>query len=248
MKKLLCVVIGALIFVALCLAVDWREIGISSDSETLDQPLENVETDQESQPEWEEDADSERGGSYELLEEAKDKGKDKFIKLVGLSQPYSEVYASWHRLLEAMSRYLVNTTYGEPWYSMQPIQFNADMREWYEELIPILEIDEAIISNQREYASAVTDKPTDLDIASFFSTYEAESGRRDDGMCSEIKPAFEEWRLARAKYAQGLPQTQRLSFGQHTADISAYLFNEIKALVETRNDNVIYLSEHPEED
>lgn len=218
------------------------------ESEMLPRPIEAADSVSEaSEKDWEGDADPERKGSYRLLEEAKNKANEKFSMLIEKSHPYYNVYATWHKLIEAMSRYLVNTTYGEPWYSMQPIQFNGDMRKWHEDLIPILETDYDIISNEREYTSETEDIPNSLDVSGFFFKYDTKNRGGYNGMNREIQPAFEEWKFARAKYAENLPPHQRLSFEQHTEDIAAYIFNEIKGLAQSRNDNKIYLNKHPEE-
>lgn len=231
-----------------------REEGIAPyyDSKEMAHSSDNPEDEQDLTQEWTEDADPEREGSYILLEAAKKASDAKFKKLIAYSRRYSDVYASWQTLLEAMSRYLIDTTYGEPYYSMQPLQFNGDIRKWHEDLLPVIDIDYEILTNQRDYTSVITDKPTDHDISSFFNNCDTKDSDGDNSyannaMHREIGPAFKEWRTARAKYAENLSPRQRLSFEEHTADIYVYLFNEIKALTQTRNDEVIYFREHPEE-
>lgn len=228
-----------------------REIEIEPyyDSEMLPLPIEEDDSVTDtSKNDWEGDVDHEREGSYRLLEEAKKKTDGKFGMLIEKSHPYYTVYSSWYKLLEAMSRYLVNTTYGEPWYSMQPIQFNGDIRKWYEDLLLILDIDYDIISNGQEYTSLIKDKPDSFDVSGFFYRYDTKDKGGYNGMNREIEPAFDEWKFARAKYAEQLSPHQRLSFEQHTEDVAAYIFNEIKGLTKSRNDNANYLNKHPEEE
>ena len=110
--------------------------------------------------------------------------------------------------MNSMSEYLIQVTYGEPFYSMQPIQFNHDIRLWYESWLPEVSIDY-------------------------------------DRIWNELKPAFLDWRFARAKYAEDLEPHKRLSYEEHTDYLTNYLFKEIQGLVETRNDNVIWDREHP---
>lgn len=143
-------------------------------------------------------------------------------------------------IMESMSGYLVDVTYGEPFYSMQPMQFNGDICNWYEATLPELDIDYDILVNEKIHASSDSVKTTEGDIYSFFWQFKPQTPGAYNCMWHEIKPTFFDWRFARDKFAEGFPPHQRLSFEEHTGDMMNRLFKEIKSLKETRNDNVIY--------
>lgn len=178
--------------------------------------------------------------SYNLLDKVKAKALAKFKAIIDKDAKYHNVYAAWNNLLDAMSRYLINVTYEEPSYSMRPLQFNADIRGWYEELLPILDTDKDIIFNKEEYTSKVDTEITGLDENGFFGEYDIREHGGYNGMWNEIKPAYDEWKFSRAKFAENLPPHQRLSFEEHTKDLRHCIFNEIRSLAICRNDDIRY--------
>lgn len=189
---------------------------------------------------------SENMGAYELCDKARVNVNRRYKEIIDSDSTYRKVYDRWSNLMESMSDYLINVTYGEPFYSMQPIQFNHDIRQWYEFMAPEVRIDKDIISHETDYTSSVKSISSGA-IDSFFYKFKPTKPGGYNRMWNEIKPAFFEWQFARAKYAERMEDPhQRLSYEEHTNYLTNYYFKEIQGLVETRNDNVIWDREHPD--
>lgn len=178
--------------------------------------------------------------SYRLLDEVQVKTDLQFKKIIDKVEDYRIIYIKWSDLMESMSNYLVEVTYGEPYYSMMPIQFNHDIRKWYETTIPDLIFEYDIIFNNKLYEAIDSLKIPEDYIEYFFQQYKPLKDGGYNRMWNEIKPAFNNWIYARNKFAESLSPHQRLSFENHTQKMSTVIFREIQALIETRNDNVIY--------
>ena len=174
---------------------------------------------------------SENAGAYELCDKARVAVNKRYNQIINNDSTYRMVYDKWAILMNSMSEYLIQVTYGEPFYSMQPIQFNHDIRLWYESWLPEVSIDYDII--------------TSGDIDTFFNRFKPSKPGGYNRIWNELKPAFLDWRFARAKYAEDLEPHKRLSYEEHTDYLTNYLFKEVQGLVETRNDNVIWDREHP---
>lgn len=189
---------------------------------------------------------SDNAGAYELCDKARIAVNRQYKQIIDRDSTYRKVYDKWAILMEAMSGYLIDVTYGEPFYSMQPIQFNHDIRQWYEVFLPEVGVDNEIIFGDKIYTYSVKPRITSGDIDTFFYQFNPKNPGSYNRMWNEIKPAFFDWRFARAKYAEDLDPHKRLSYEEHTDYLTNYLFKEIKGLVETRNDNVIWDREHPD--
>lgn len=193
-------------------------------------------------------AQPENAGSYVLLDEARVNANRRFKRIIDKSENYKNIYNKWSDLMESMSVYLVKVTYGEPYYSMQPLEFNSDIRCWYEAALPELDIDYDILVNEHIYTSVDSTKTTDNEISAFFWQFHPHTPGMYNRMWNEIQPAFSDWIDARSKFAEDLSPHQRLSFEDHTSDLINRLFNEIKSLDQTRNDNLIYDRQHKGEE
>lgn len=188
---------------------------------------------------------SENMGAYELRDKARVAINRQYKQIIDQDSTYRKVYDKWAILMESLSDYLIQETYGEPYYSMQPVQFNNDIRAWYEVMLPEVGIDNEIIFGDRLYTSSIKPRTTSGDIDTFFYKFKPTKPGIYNRMWNEIKPAFFEWRFARAKYAEDLEPHKRLSYEEHTDYLTNYLFSEIQGLVETRNDNVLWDRDHP---
>lgn len=184
--------------------------------------------------------------AYGLQDKARVAINRQYKQIIDQDSTYRKIYDKWAILMEAMSDYLIQETYGEPVYSMQPVQFNNDIRTWYEAMLPEVGIDNEIIFGDRIYTSSIEPRTTTGDIDTFFYKFKPTKPGGYNRMWNEIKPTFFEWRFARAKYAEDLEPHKRLSYEEHTDFMTNYLFKEIQGLVETRNDNVMWEREHPD--
>lgn len=105
-------------------------------------------------------------------------------------------------------------------------------------MLPEVVIDKEILFGDKIYTSSVKPSTTSDDIDTFFYKFKPTKPGGYNRMWNEIKPAFFEWRFARAKYAEDLEPHKRLSYEEHTDFLTNYLFKEIKGLLISRNDNV----------
>ena len=188
---------------------------------------------------------SENAGAYELCDKARVAVNKRYNQIINNDSTYRKVYDKWAILMNSMSEYLIQVTYGEPFYSMQPIQFNHDIRLWYESWLPEVSIDYDIIFNNKIYTSSIKPRIASGDIDTFFNRFKPSKPGGYNRMWNELKPAFFEWRFTRAKYAEDLDAHIRLSYEEHTDYLTNYLFKEIQGLVDTRNDNILWDNEHP---
>lgn len=180
----------------------------------------------------------ENAQTYVLVDKARVAINRKYNEIIKLDSTYRKVYDKWAVLMEYLSHYLIHETYGEPFYSMQPMQFNGDIRKWYENMLPEVVIDKEILFGDKIYIPSVKPSTTSDDIDTFFYKFKPTKAGGYNRMWNEIKPAFFEWRVERDKYAENLAPHKRLSYEEHTNDLTDYLFKEIKGLLISRNDNI----------
>ena len=178
----------------------------------------------------------ENTGAYALVNKARVTVNRKYNEIIEQDSTYREVYNKWSDLMESMSDYLVDVTYGKPYYSMQPIQFNHDIRQWYETMLPEVGTDKEILFGDMLYTSPLESSVTSEEIESFFYALKPAKPGGYNRMWNEIMPAFLDWKWAREKYAKALEPHKRLSYDQHTHYLTDYLFKEIKGLLISRND------------
>ena len=204
-------------------------------------PAELILEEDEELAEWEKELGDcqhgENAGSYVLLDKARVAVNRKYSEIIEHDSTYQYVHVKWSDLMDSMSDYIVNVTYGEPFYSLQPIQYNYDIRQWYETMLSEVSIDKEILFGDRIYSSSIKKSINSDEIETFFTRLDPATTDGYSLMWNEIKPAFFEWRLARAKYAETLDPQSRLSYERHTDYLTDYFFNEIKGLLVSRNDN-----------
>lgn len=189
----------------------------------------------------------ENAGSYEILDKAHSAVDKQLKKTVAKSEDYDKVYKTLSTLIYAMSDYLTEVTYGEPYYSMMPLQINNDIRQWYESLLPYADTDYRIICGDKATVAGGTGNMTHGEMDNILGQYKPRKPESAKGKWNRIRSAFARWQDSRAEFAGNLPSDRRKSFDENTCAMAYYLFKEIRGLQETRNDNVIYFSEHPEE-
>lgn len=91
--------------------------------------------------------------------------------IIARDSTYRQVYDRWSNLMESMSGYLIEVTYGEPYYSLQPVQFNGDIRRWYEAMQIEVGKDREILSADQTYNMSAESRVTQADIDRFFSRF-----------------------------------------------------------------------------
>lgn len=171
-----------------------------------------------------------------LVKIAKSKTVNKYFSIVKTHSAYKPCYLAWYALMAGMENYLTQETYGEPYYTMQPIQFYADMRIWYEQLLEYADLDRVALSGERDISFAINDSLSQDTIDAFFKHFDMREYGGYNKMWYWLRPLFEEIRVVRRRYSKGLPEDVRRNFDKATLKLEKYLFNEIQALVETRND------------
>ena len=173
--------------------------------------------------ELEEGQHKDNAQSYVRADKARVEVNRRFKRIIDKTESYREVYNKWCSLMDLMIDYLVNETYGEPFYSMQPLEINADISRWYQSMMPQLDTDYDIIFDDMNYPESISGV-ADLKI--------------DDAQ-KMIRIALEDWLRVRSNFAKTLQAKHRKSFDNHTGDLMNWYLKEIQGLTTTRNDNKI---------
>ena len=174
---------------------------------------------------WEEEFEGgqqkDNAESYKMVDEERVKVDKLFKRIIDKSDPYREIYNKWSALMVVMIDFLENETYGEPFYSMQPTEFNADIYHWYQVMESHANTDFDIIFDDLNYPAS-SQRTADLKI---------------DDTQKRIRIALEDWLSERSKFATTLQPLQKQSFDNHTEYLKKWYIKEIHGLKTTRNDN-----------
>lgn len=142
-------------------------------------------------------------------------------------------YVAWHNLIEAMAYYL-DYLYSDKSYRAVPEEKNYTITEWLDFRRSNLEKECEILGNNLIYsvkeskADSIRDESQYQELFSKFHSYS--NPYYYNPMWNEIKPAFDEWKSARAKIAEQLKSHTSLSYREYSSEVVDSVFSFIERL------------------
>ncbi len=140
-------------------------------------------------------------------------------------------YVAWHNLLESMAYYL-DYLFSAESYLAVPEERNIRIKKWLDYRRECIELEHAIISDNKEYAvspqknDSIRGKTNFDELFSHFHNYFEPYYYHP--MWNEIKVAFDEWIYARNKIAEQLEPHPSLSYREHSREVVDSMFSVIE--------------------